>query len=74
MQEQQSSPAHSPAAALTVEGTPSSRRSHLETDWYDQPAPPLPHPIVYETGPVFTGLLGADGEPIYRPKQRLGFL
>lgn len=40
----------------------------------DQAAPPLPHPITYVQEPVKTGLLDAEGNPIYRLPDPVGFL
>lgn len=44
------------------------------TAYYDQPMPPLSHPIVYPSEPVDTGLVTTDGARIYRDIEPIGFL
>ncbi len=44
------------------------------TDWWDTTMPPLSHPQVYESDPVKTGLLDADGRPLYRKTDPIGFV
>jgi len=44
-------------------------------DYWDAGPQPLPLPTVYPTNePTPTGLVTADGRPIYRAPERLGFL
>lgn len=40
----------------------------------DGPAPSLPHPTVYPSELVATGLVDADGRAIYRLPDPLGYL
>lgn len=42
--------------------------------WESNPAGPLPHPQVYPSDPVKTGLLTADGKDIYKGPDPIGFL
>ncbi len=42
--------------------------------YWDQSMPPLAHPMVYQADPAPTGLLNADGAPIYKLPDPIGFL
>lgn len=43
--------------------------------WFDpQPQPPLPAPTVFVPEPAPTGLLDAEGRPLYREPEPMGFL
>ena len=42
--------------------------------YWDQTMPPLAHPTVYPVEATNTGLLNADGAPIYRMPDAIGFL
>lgn len=48
-------------------------RAPRAAEW-ESAGSPLPHPTVYDGGPVNTGLVDADGNPIYRVRDRIGFL
>ncbi len=49
-----------------------SRRTAFDDEYY--PSPPLFTSIdVYENGPTDTGLLDAQGNPIFRVKDPIGF-
>jgi hypothetical protein len=43
-------------------------------DWYEQPAPPLPHPMSYVAEPARTGILDQDGNDIFKVPDPVGFL
>ena len=43
-------------------------------DWDEQPAPTLPHPTIYVSEPVDTGILNSDGNAIYKGPDVIGFL
>lgn len=43
-------------------------------DYWDQPAPPLPHPTAFQAEPVATGLLDQDGNQIWKAPDPIGFL
>lgn len=43
-----------------------------EDAWYQ--AQRLPHPVVYPSEPSFTGVLNAEGQPIYKLPDPIGFV
>lgn len=43
-------------------------------DWYEQPAPPLPHPTAFVSEPVPTGIMDQDGNAIFKAPDPVGFL
>ena len=42
--------------------------------WDDRMLPTVGHPKVFEEGPVKTGLVDANGNPIYRLPDAIGYL
>lgn len=44
-----------------------------DDDWY-QVTPPLGHPTVFVPEPADTGLVDADGNPIFKVPDPMGFL
>ena len=48
-------------------------KQQLDEGW-DQPASPLPHPTVFVSEPVRTGILDPDGNEILRVQDPVGFL
>lgn len=52
-----------------------SERGKISDYWIeDRPTGPLPHPTVFLPEPTKTGLYDADGNPIYRLPDVVGFL
>lgn len=43
-------------------------------DWWEQPAPPLPHPTSFVSEPIRTGILDPDGNDIFKMPDPVGFL
>jgi hypothetical protein len=50
-------------------------RRQTRSDYgYEPYVQPLGHPVVYDPGPVDTGLLDKDGNRIYRSADQIGFV
>jgi hypothetical protein len=51
-----------------------SKPPEADFGYWEQPAPPLPHPTVFASEPIRTGLLDKDGNDIFRMPDPIGFL
>jgi hypothetical protein len=43
-------------------------------NWWEAPPQPLPHPVVYPSEAIKTGLLDPNGHDIYKTPDEVGFL
>lgn len=50
------------------------RPRRAEGGWWEAPAQALPFPTVVDAGPVQTGVVDVEGNPIYRLPDPIGFL
>lgn len=49
-------------------------KQQLDEGWWEQSASPLPHPTVFVSEPVRTGILDPDGNDIFKVPDPVGFL